>query len=123
MLPKKIAHAAGLRRTSASRLRAVIAVCVFVLIPIRSRAQSPTDLLAQADRIADQGNWRAAAPLYARAEGAFHNSGDLRNEIHAKIGLLHRDEEEGSYRVVRAEAVRLLDSPTVQNDPMLRIRT
>jgi CHAT domain-containing protein len=123
MLPKNIAPATGSRRTSADRLRAVIAICGFVVIPVRSRAQSPTDLLAQADRIADQGNWRAAAPLYARAEAAFHNSGDLRNEIHAKIGLLHRDEEEGSYRAVRAEAVRLLDSPTVRNDPMLRIRT
>jgi CHAT domain-containing protein len=122
MLTKNV-PAAGSSRASADRLRAVIAFCVFVVVPVRSRAQSSTDLLAQADRIADQGNWRAAAPLYTRAEAAFHNSGDLRNEIHAKIGLLHRDEEEGSYRAVRAEGVRLLGSPAVQNDPMLHIRT
>jgi CHAT domain-containing protein len=122
MLPKKIHLAARSRRVSADRLRTALAIYVFVVIPVGSRAQSPTDLLAQADHLADQGNWLAAAPLYSRAEAAFHNAGDLRNEIHAKIGLLHRDEEEGSYRVVRAEAVRLLDSPAVQNDPILRIR-
>jgi CHAT domain-containing protein len=98
---------------------------VFVLLTFSPRltvAQTPDDLVAQADRLADQGNWSAAGPLYSRAEEAFHAKGDARSEIYARIGRLHRDEEAGSYRAVRMEAERILNSPIVQNGPALQIR-
>jgi len=37
-------------------------------------AQTPSELLSQADRLADQGNWLKAAPLYAKAEKEFELS-------------------------------------------------
>src|SRR5579884_584993 len=103
-------------------LRIAIICVLFASSPAPTLGQTSDDPVAQADRLADQGNWSAAGPLYARAETAFHANGDLRNEIYAKLGRLHRDEEAGSYRAVRAEATRILNSPIVQNDPALQIR-
>jgi CHAT domain-containing protein len=103
-------------------LRIAITALTFSFAPTPTAAQTPADLLVQADRLADQGNWSAAGPLYARAETAFHRNGDVRNEVYAKLGRLHRDEEAGSYRAVRVEAERILNEPIVQNDPVLHIR-
>jgi len=89
------------------------ALCVY--------AQSPTELLAQADRLGDRSDWRSAGPLYAKAEAAYRSSGDVRNELYARIGRLHRDLADGSYRTVRAEVVKVLANPLAQNDIPLRI--
>src|SRR5882757_413043 len=89
------------------------ALCVY--------AQSPTELLAQADRLGDRSDWRSAGPLYAKAEAAYRSSGDVRNELYARIGRLHRDLADGSYRTVRAEVVKVLANPVAQNDIPLRI--
>ena len=102
---------------SSSRL-----VCTFIAVSRFVHAQSAPELLAQADKLADQGNWFRAGPLYARAEAGFHKRGDTRNELYARFGRLHRNVEEGSYRAVRIEAARLLAEPTVENDSQLRIR-
>jgi CHAT domain-containing protein len=85
-------------------------------------AQTASDLLSQADRFADAGNWVSARPLYVKAEAEFLSAGDGRNELYAKFGRLHRDVEAGSYRNVRDELVRDLANPTVENDPKLKIR-
>ncbi len=48
-------------------------------------AQSPVELLAQADRLADQGNWAKARPIYAAAESEFRRLGDRRNMLLAEL--------------------------------------
>jgi len=87
------------------------------------RAQSPAELMANADQLGDRSDWRNAAPLYAKAAAEFHRTGDARNELYARLGLLHRDLEDGSYKTVRAEVLRLLANPVAQSDPLLQIRS
>ena len=52
------------------------------------RAQSPTDLLAEADRLALLFNWPKAAPLYAQAHTLFEKSGDAQNALFARLGYI-----------------------------------
>src|SRR5580704_4431105 len=85
-------------------------------------AQTPSELLSQADRLAEQGNWYKAAPLYAKAEKEFQRAGDRRNELHARFGRLHREAESGSYRTTRAQVVRDIADPVVESDPQLKIQ-
>ena len=85
-------------------------------------AQTPSELLSQANGIADQGNWFRAAPLYAKAEKEFQRTGDRRNELYAKFGRLRGETESGAYRSVRVIVVRDMADPTVQVDPQLKIR-
>jgi hypothetical protein len=84
-------------------------------------AQAPSELLSEADRLADQGNWFRAAPLYAKAEKEFQRAGDRRNELYAKFGRLHGDTEAGLYRATRAQVVLDLTDPLVEGDPQLKI--
>src|SRR5215469_9680706 len=79
-------------------------------------AQTTAELVVRADRLADQGNWFRAAPLYAEAESVFHLNGDQRDELYAKLGRLRGDVEKGSYRATRSEVVRELQNPLVQSD-------
>ena len=85
-------------------------------------ADDATGLLRDADRYADAGNWVDARDLYARAQQAFHDAGDERNELYAKFGRLHRDVEAGSYSVVLKQVEADLAKPVVQSDPLLKIR-
>jgi len=85
-------------------------------------AQTPSELLSQADRLADQGNWFRAAPLYAKAEKEFAGAGDRRHELYAKFGRLHGDTEAGLYRATRVQVVLDLTDPLVEGDPQLKIR-
>ena len=84
--------------------------------------QTAVDLLSQADRLAEQGNWFAAGPLYGRAEGLFHTQHDNRHELYARLGRLHRDAESGSYSRVRSEVTKCFSDPEVKSDPQLTIR-
>jgi len=87
-----------------------------------AHAQTPTELLSQADRLANQGDWFRAAPLYAKAEKEFQGAGNRRNELYAKFGRLHGDTEAGLYRATRARVVLDLTDPLVEGDPQLKIR-
>ena len=100
--------------------RVVLLASAIALISLN--AQTAAELLAQADHFADRGNWYAAGPLYGDAEVALGNAGDSRNEMYAMFGRLHRDVEQGSYSIVRAQVVKALDNPVVETDPLLRIR-
>lgn len=115
----KTDKAVGLTAALITHIAVVVASGIF---PMCVQAQSPTELVAQADHLATLSNWRNAGPLYEKAELGFHAAGDLRNELYAKFGRLHRDIENGSYRSVRIEIVRTLGNPVVQNDPVLKIR-
>jgi len=86
------------------------------------QAQTPSELLLQADHLADIGDWHLAGPLYTNAEAGFRRTGNASSELYAKFGRLHRTIEEGSYRVARAEVKIGLASPTAENNPLLRIR-
>jgi CHAT domain-containing protein len=103
--------------------RRAAAFC-FILVNATSIAQQvePADLVREADRYADVGNWAAAREPYARAEEAFRRRGDQRNELYAKLGRLHRDVETGSYSSALREVEADLANPVVQNDPPLKIR-
>src|SRR5271165_2891629 len=77
-------------------------------------AQTASELLSQADRLAEQGNWFGAGPLYAKAEKECQRTGDRRNELYARFGRLHREAESGSYRATRAQVVRDITDPVVE---------
>ncbi len=66
-------------------------------LPAALWAEDAHDLLQRADRFADAGNWIQARDLYARAELEFRKNGDLRSEMYAKFGRMHRDVEAGAY--------------------------
>jgi hypothetical protein len=93
-----------------------------MMVSTGGHAQTPSDLLSQADRLAEQGNWFKAAPLYAKAEKEFQRGGDRRNELYAKFGRLHWEAESGSYRATRAQVVRSMTDPLLEGDPQLKIR-
>lgn len=97
-------------------------VFLFALISGQVSATEPQDLLSQADKLAEFGNWDKARDLYAQAEQEFHARGDIRNELYAKFGRLHRDVESGSYAAVLHQVEADLKNPIVQNDPALKIR-
>jgi hypothetical protein len=100
--------------------------CVFLVLyflgPSSLYGQTAAELLIQADRLADQGSWAKAQPLYARAEAEFHRVGDSRNEVYARLGRLHGDVQAGSYRATREQVVQILAETYVQNDLQLKIR-
>ena len=79
-------------------------------------AQTPSELLSQADRLADKGNGFRAAPLYAKAEREFQGVGDRRNELYAKFGRLRGEAETGSYKAVRSQVMRDLADSVVDRD-------
>lgn len=100
----------------------LLAIVVMGLFPMFVDAQTPAELMEHADQLGDRSDWRNAGPLYAKAEAEFRRTGDARNELYAKLGRLHRVLEDGSYKTVRAEVVRLLANPLTQSDPLLQIR-
>ena len=105
-----------------ARCARFLVIVVAGFAPMCVDAQSPAELMANADQLGDRSDWRNAGPLYAKAEAEFHRTGDARNELYAKLGRLHRDLEDGSYKTVRAEVLRLLANPLTQSDPLLQIR-
>lgn len=105
-----------------ARCARFLVIVVAGFAPMCVDAQSPAELMANADQLGDRSDWRNAGPLYAKAEAEFHRTGEARNELYAKLGRLHRDLEDGSYKTVRAEVLRLLANPLTQSDPLLQIR-
>lgn len=122
MLFSKLNQSNNTPRAQSARTGCTVMLIAAGLSPWCVHAQTAPELLSQADRLADQSNWHSAGPLYAKAEAQYRRAGDLRNELYAKFGCLHREVEEGSYRTVRAEVLKALVSPAAQNDPSLRIR-
>jgi len=97
-------------------------VSLALITGCESFAADPGALLIEADRLAELGNWVKARLLYAQAEQEFHSRGDVRHELYAKFGRLHRDIETGSYAAVGEEIEKDLQNPAVQSDPGLHIR-
>ena len=99
--------------------RVISAVMLSALYAI---AQSPADLLTEADHLADSFNLFEARPLYRRAEVGFRLAGDARNELNAKLGGLRYDVQLGSYIESRQEVQQILTTPLVRRDPILKIK-
>jgi tetratricopeptide (TPR) repeat protein len=97
-------------------------VSLALITGCESLAAEPGALLIEADRLAGFGNWVKARSLYAQAEQEFHSRGDVKQELYAKFGRLHRDIETGSYSTVGEEIEKDLQNPAVQSDPGLHIR-
>src|SRR5579863_1552693 len=97
-------------------------VSLALITACESLAADPGALLIEADRLAGLGNWVKAQSLYAQAEQEFHWRGEVKQELYAKFGRLHRDIETGSYAAVGEEIEKDLQNPAVQSDPGLHIR-
>src|SRR6202789_4334394 len=86
--------------------------------------QQPADpqvLLKAADRYYFLNNGPAARPLYAKAEKVFSQHGDVRNEIHAKVGRLRSEAETMSFVDLSRFLNEELQNPIVQADKKLRL--
>jgi len=86
------------------------------------RAQSPTDLLAEADRLAFLFNWPKAAPLYAQAHTLFEKSGDAQNALFARLGYIWATASIGVRPEISQEVATHLQDPLVRADPALVLR-
>jgi CHAT domain-containing protein/tetratricopeptide (TPR) repeat protein len=85
------------------------------------QSSDPQVLLTAADRLYFLNNGPAAAPLFARAENLFLKRGDVRNEIHAKVGQLRSEAETMSFVDLSRFLNDELQSPVVQADKRLRL--
>ncbi len=54
----------------------ILGVGVFFMLSEFAQAQTATELLAQAEKLMDQGDRYRAGPLFAKAEAAFHAAGN-----------------------------------------------
>ena len=81
----------------------------------------PQVLLTAADRLYFLNNGPAAAPLYARAENLFSERGDVRNELHSKVGRLRSEAETMSFVDLSRFLNEQLQNPIVQADKKLRL--
>jgi hypothetical protein len=105
-----------------SACRGPVVVVLACFLFQQASASDPRELLNEADNLAESGNWDRARDLYAQAEQEFRARGDVRDELYAKFGRLHRDVESGSYATVLREVEADLKSPVVKSDPVLKIR-
>jgi CHAT domain-containing protein len=88
---------------------------------VLQQSTDPQVLLAIADHFYWLNNGPAAAPLYARAEKLFSESGDARNELHAKVGRLRSEAETMSFVDLSRFLNEQLQNPIVQGDKRLRL--
>lgn len=83
---------------------------------------SPQNLLADADYLANLGNWEKARPYFAKAERLYAQRGDQRDALYAKISCVEADVEKGSYTKAAHYLSEQLKNPIVQNDANLKLR-
>src|SRR6266567_3564362 len=82
---------------------------------------NPQELLAEANRLFWLNNGPKAAPLYAKAENLFANSGDTRNALYAKVGRLRSNAETMSFVELSQFLNEQIQHPMVRNDPSLHL--
>jgi hypothetical protein len=80
-------------------------------------------LLADADDLANIANWRAAEPLYKRAEGMFHQQRNAPLELYAKVSQIPAYAESASTPISEwlGEVKQALNEPAAAN-PRTRLR-
>src|SRR5882672_12244696 len=65
-------------------------------------------MLEEADRLSWLLNWAAAGPLYEHAEEKFHEKGDLRNELYARVGRLRSQFDQLSFEEISTGLNKIL---------------
>jgi CHAT domain-containing protein len=100
----------------------ILGVGVFFMLSEFAQAQTAIELLAQAEKLAEQGDRYRAGPLFAKAEADFHAAGNTSQEFYAKFGRLHAESDHGNYKAVQAQIEQAMANPVVQNDPQLKIQ-
>src|SRR5262245_49134773 len=68
--------------------RSKVALICFLWYARPLSAADPSELLRQAERLADVYNWYDAHPLYGEAEKTFRETGDERNALYAQVSRL-----------------------------------
>ena len=118
LLSYKSNHSNSAVRRTFTRCAQLLVIFAIGTVPMCVKAQSANELMTRADQLGDRSDWHNAGPLYAKAEAEYHRSGDARNELYAKLGQLHRDLEDGSYRTVQAKVKTSHFNPLSQSDPL-----
>jgi CHAT domain-containing protein len=77
--------------------------------------------MSKADHFYWLNNGPKAAPLYARAERLFAENGDVRNQVHAKVGRLRSEAETMSFVELSRLLNDQLQEPIVRGDVKLRL--
>src|SRR5579863_9662071 len=83
-------------------------------------SRDPQQMLAEANRFYWGHNLPLAIPLYQRAEALFTRSGDARDALYAKIGVM-RTQNQASFPEISAFIASELKTPLVQRDSFLRL--
>src|ERR1700741_3100735 len=91
-------------------------------LPLWGQGSAAAQFLAEGDRLAWLKNWQSAEPFFARAETAFHEAGDKRNELYAKVSRLRGELPKLSLMETSQALADTLDNPLTQNDLPLRLR-
>ena len=78
-------------------------------------------LLREADRLSWLLNWTASEPFYERAEIEFRRSGDMRNELYARVGRLRAQFDRLSFVTISDSFNKILKSPITHRDPRLKL--
>jgi len=66
----------------------IVAGLSLLRLPLWGQGSTADQFLAEGDRLAWLKNWQSAEPFFAKAETAFHEAGDKRNELYAKVSRL-----------------------------------
>src|SRR3979411_2759936 len=90
-------------------------------LPNPTASTDPNLLLTEANRLAWLFNWPKAEPLYVHAEQLFHQKGDPRHEIYARVGRIRAQSETMSWLDVSEILGRQLEIPVVKSDPRLKL--
>jgi hypothetical protein len=93
-----------------------------LLVAVTLNAQSASDHLQRALRLADLNNWTAAEEDFSEAERMFTGDGDRRNALYARLGKIRATVRDRSLASTSAQlASELEDNPLLQNDKELRM--
>ncbi len=107
-----------------SQWKSLIVTAFFALhlpVGVLAREPNPDPLLTEADRLAWLKNWKRAEPLFEKAERAFADRGDHRDELYARIGKLRGQLPRRSNAEVSQVLADLLTDPIVRSDNRLRL--
>jgi len=102
--------------------RLAIAVVIVASAIGNAHAQTATDILAEADRLAWLKNWSRAEPLFSKAEEMFTAAGDERNALYARISAIRGRLPQLRLIEVSQTLSDYLNTPIVQNDAKLKLR-
>jgi len=111
-------------RTFTTRVQALVVALTWTssFLALPAYAQSATELLAEADRLAWLKNWTKAEPLFSKAEQMFASSGDERDALYSKISAIRGRLPKLPLIEVSQNLADDLEKPIVQSDSRLKLR-